>query len=131
MTDAMKKKDTVQSAVEVIPFFSAAYTARISLYNDGVDAKSDIRLSLSDAAGHYKVLTIVKSLGKGKNVTIDLLSQEIGVTRAALMYRGADGVGRYLYSNVAGSGMYFKTLYCSWAVLPIDQTIEEWAFIGS
>jgi len=127
----MTKKDEVQSEVEAMPFFLAAYTARISLYNDGVDAKSDIRLSLSDAAGHYKPLAIIKSLGKGERKTIDLLPQKIGATRAALMYRGADGVGRYLYSNVAGSGMYFKTLYCSWMAIPVDQTIEEWAFIGS
>lgn len=112
------------------PVVISTSTRLISLYNNGADDKHDLRLSVADGAGGYKRVVLLASLPQGGSATVDLSPLKMKVADAALMCRGKDGIGRYVYARSAAQGKFFAMLTCSWIALPEDPTIEEWGFVG-
>ncbi|WP_432262914.1 hypothetical protein [Cupriavidus sp. TMH.W2] len=115
---------------ELLPLRLAAVTQAISVHNDGADDKTDLHLYLSDAHGAYKVVMLAKQLRRGDGVTVDLSAQQIKATEAGILYRGRDGVGRYVYATPVPAGQHFKALSCGWIAHVDDATVEEWYFVS-
>lgn len=107
-------------------------TRSLDILNKGADAKHGITITIfeqSGIIGSYILDDNFPISDAGKKYNLSTLNKKI--TKMALMFRGQDGIGRYLQTINSSPGKYFSTIACWWVTLPGgDNRVEEHFFSG-
>ena len=107
-------------------------TNYINIANDGADPKHGIEISIYDKVGLIGHFGLEGDFPVGTRKKYNLSTLGKQVNRIDLMFRGNDGIGRYLQHLDASSGKYFSSITCWWVTDPsVDTTIEQSFFSGT
>ena len=110
----------------------SAPTQFLDIVNHGADAKRGLTVSIYDMSGHLGTFELEGDFPVGSERKYNIASIGKQITRLDLMFRGQDGIGRYLHTLEAGTRKYFATISCWWFTDPSgDSTVEVYFLSGS
>jgi hypothetical protein len=105
-------------------------TREISVANNGADDKFSIVLAATVINGTTYFVNI-GNLSRDEKIVVDLRRSEMKITRAQVMWRDINGVGRYTCAVQSQDDKFFLSLLCWWIRAENDGTVEENFLSGS